>query len=817
MLIFNHSAKGYVLRGQGHLDALWETASTIAGPLYPVNPAEGYVFGAAILLHDAGMALASYPNGISEVYSTTEWRDSVTTHLRDLGENRLVGDEINNPPESIVRAVLPKVLRSLHAKRAEQLPTVSWQRPGTGTEYLIEDTDLREFYGSVIGRIAASHHWPVSRLPQVLQHSVGAFPKAPSSWGIDPLKLACLLRAADAAHIDERRAPRFLRMLLWPGGISATHWNFQSKLAKPRLDGDALLFTSGPDFALDDADAWWLCFDTVSMIDEELRNCDLLLEDLKLPRFAAKRVRASGSPQALSTFIRTSGWEPVDTIVKVSDVPRLIRMLGGSHLYGDDNSIPIRELIQNGADAINARRLMEKRDHAYGEVRLCVEQRGTEYWLVVEDDGVGMSLRTLTGALLDFGKSFWSSEGVQVEFPGLVSLGMQAIGRYGIGFFSVFMLGDVVIVSSRRFDAAQEKTYTLEFRSGLELRPILRLATQSEQLRDGGTRVSVLMRKSPYADGGLLLEKSLHPARKKRLEHIVVSMCPTIDVNVRVTSGAESVLCISAGDWLAIRGDQLLRRVSAGNLSKSSASNLRVLQDKKGIVHGRACILSEHQFSWLGQSGVVTVGGFAAMTLNGIAGVLLGDSQTVARNMALPTVPAEVLANWASEQALLLAKSELSNEQKLRSAGYIMQCGGDISDLPVIRRGSGYLNTGALRKLLSTVETITTYGGDSVDYDEDRDGCHPREFRDYFEPDEDLVFVGSTDLQIATINGKAWPASILDPASLKSFQRVLRQAMEDAWGGVEEWSQDDFIVGFVSGDEIKRSVTIFTQPGVEPG
>lgn len=604
--------------------------------------------------------------------------------------------------------------------------------------------------------------------------------------------------------------------VLWPDGLSATHWNFQSKLAKPRLDDDALLFTSGPDFALEDADAWWLCFDTVRMIDGELKNCDLLLEDLKLPRFAAKRVRGSESPQALSSFIRTSGWEPVDTIVKVSDVPRLIRMLGGSHLYGDDNSIPIRELIQNSADAINARRLMEKRDPAYGEVRICVEQREAEYWLVVEDDGVGMSLRTLTGALLDFGKSFWSSESVQVEFPGLVSLGMQPIGRYGIGFFSVFMLGDVVIVSSRRFDAAQEQTYTLEFRSGLELRPILRLATPAEHLRDGGTRVSVRMRKSPYTDGGLLSEKSLHRMKKKRLEHIVVSMCPTIDVNVRVASGAQSVLCISAGDWLAIREGELLGRFADVDLSKSSASHLRVLQDKKGVVHGRACISADRPL-WWGKNGVITVGGFTAMTLNGIAGVLLGDSQTVARNMALPTVPADVLAAWASEQALLLAKSELSDQEKLRSAGYVMQCGGDISDLPVIERGSGYLNTNALRKLLSTVETITAYDGDSIDYDEDRDRCHPREFRDYFEPDEGLVFVSSAGAPVATINGQAWPASILDPAfAQKPFQRVLVEAMKDVWGGLEEWSEDGFIVGLVNGHEIKRSVTVFTRPGVEP-
>src|SRR5438045_3492084 len=38
-----------------HLDALWETGSLVSGSYYRLTPAEGYVFGAAVLLHDAAM------------------------------------------------------------------------------------------------------------------------------------------------------------------------------------------------------------------------------------------------------------------------------------------------------------------------------------------------------------------------------------------------------------------------------------------------------------------------------------------------------------------------------------------------------------------------------------------------------------------------------------------------------------------------------------------------------------------------------------------------------------------------------------------
>ncbi len=41
------------------------------------------------------------------------------------------------------------------------------------------------------------------------------------------------------------------------------------------------------------------------------------------------------------------------------------------------------------------------------------------------------------------------------EFPGLMAAEMHAIGRFGIGFFSVFMLGSIVRVYSRCCDRAQ--------------------------------------------------------------------------------------------------------------------------------------------------------------------------------------------------------------------------------------------------------------------------------------------------------------------------------------------------------------------------
>jgi hypothetical protein len=64
---------GYTVHDETHLDALWETSSIVARPGITLNPAEAFVFGGAILLHDAAMTLAAYPGGLAELKSSAAW------------------------------------------------------------------------------------------------------------------------------------------------------------------------------------------------------------------------------------------------------------------------------------------------------------------------------------------------------------------------------------------------------------------------------------------------------------------------------------------------------------------------------------------------------------------------------------------------------------------------------------------------------------------------------------------------------------------------------------------------------------------------
>lgn len=456
-----------------HLDALWEVASQITGPNFSLTPAEGYVLGGSILLHDLAMSVAATPGGFAAIQNDVRWRDSIFAYFRANKSREPTREDIESPTPDAKHFAVFSLLRQLHAENAERL-AFSQFGSGASTQYLIEDTELRQTYGRIIGQIAHSHWWSLAEVERRFDRLIGAPHWAPATWTIDPLKIACILRAADAAHVDARRAPSFQKVYANISSTSRVHWDFQERLNKSYVSDDALVFTSGLAFSLEEANAWWLCLDTLRMVDSELRGIDSLLSDRSMARFLARRVAGVDHPERLAQYIQTSDWHPIHAAIHLSDLPNIIRSLGGEELYGNDPTIPLRELIQNSSDAIRARRYYESRPDNFGEISVELFENSGAIYLHVKDDGVGMSRRVLTQYLLDFGCSFWTKPQAQEEFPGLLSSGFRSTGKYGIGFFSVFMASDRVKIVTRRPDVAASDTLVLEFGSGLDGRPILR-------------------------------------------------------------------------------------------------------------------------------------------------------------------------------------------------------------------------------------------------------------------------------------------------------------------------------------------------------
>jgi hypothetical protein len=805
---------GMTVHDINHLDALWDTASSVAEGAVNVNPAEAFVLGASILLHDAAMSLAAYPGGLAEVRTTIAWKDAVARLALASEESSGENFDIENPPSEIVKRILPDVLRSLHAERAEELAELVWRAADGSHVYLIEDSDLRRFYGPTIGQIAHSHWWSVQKVEHELLEDLGALANRTLNR-VDRVKLACLLRVADALHLDSRRAPRFLRAITNPAGISALHWAFQERLARPHIELDAVVFTTGQPFGREDAEAWWLAYDTLNAVDRELHDVDLLLQGRGKEVLKARRVKGAGSPEILARSVQTRGWRPVDARLQVSDVPRIVENLGGSKLYGNDPTVVLRELIQNAADAVQARRKYQKRQADWGLITVGLLSEGDKIWLVVEDNGIGMSEQVLTGPLLDFGTSFWRSPQAMEEFPGLMAAGMHAIGRFGIGFFSVFMLGPVVRVYSRRCDKGQDTGRLLEFRGGTSARPILSPSPGTPVPIDGGTRIEVLLKVHPHKAGGLLHINS-YSKRTMSLATLVGAVAPNLDVatEILVKDGTEQVA--RPGDWLRISDLDLVRRLnptadhSDTESPKADRALMQTIEDEDGQIFGRAFI-SPSRYSFSADGGWVTISGLRAGRLHNVEGILLGEAVTAARDAAQPLATKGALVRWASQQADLIVAFVKDEERQARSAEVVLECGGEIRGLKFVKWGADWLDTAEFQERLQSTKEISVSFRGEFDYDEDKDDVHPKEFREDFQASEDIVIVLKHDGGILRAGNIIWPKSVTGQPkwSDSNVAEYTRSLIRQAWGDNIQEDEEDRVVGKVRFSEIIRGVTVF--------
>ena len=675
-----------------HLDALWDVVSIVAGRDFPLNPLEAYVFGASVLLHDAALCFEAYSGDRDALRAKLEWRDA---HGR---LSRMAGDVGNLEQEADFEA-----LRVLHASQAARLaiePMCSQE----GDIHLIDDRELRENYGSLIGDLASSHHWDLQR---VVSQFATPWPSAAildADWTVNSLKVACMLRVADAGHIDGARAPSFLLRVLQMNSLSRAHWRAQNRIGRLTVrpgEPTQLMVASTSPFPRAEAAAWWVAFDLVEMFDRELRQCnDVLAASPTGPRsrFARRGVAGAGKVRELVKYIRTNGWEPTDASVHVSDVAALVTKLGGNQLYGKDvdrPSVALRELIQNAADSICARRSLPDSGTFVGCIFVRLRNRADSGWVLqVDDDGVGMAQSTLTSDLLDFGRSFWTSERATREFPGLHASGYTPTGRFGIGFFSIFMAAAKVKVFSRRFDKGLDDVRCLSFENGISLRPTL----SSERPHDFGmdlcTRVELELKPGVVWDPQKITIRcglQGHDEFVVTFDHYVGAMVAGIDVPVVVETDSGRQLVHDRfppspqkrEEWLGALSYAragVNARVKVG--LKQAISRLREIRDGEkcyGLAAVDVLSRSEGMFlSGRAVGGLVTPHGRHGASFVGLIDHMPATARRDAGDMAAPQ---HSIAAWVTEQITLLKHTNLSPIESMHASYSLCNLGFDPTEV----------------------------------------------------------------------------------------------------------------------------------------
>ncbi|MBP0905588.1 ATP-binding protein [Mariniflexile gromovii] len=633
-----------------HSRMLWNYANIIIGDRkFYLNPLEGFVLHAVFLIHDSGMCF-SILNNKEEIENDRIYQDYLTEY----------GDNEENRNEALFYTI-----RIRHGDYALRVATEKLKHG----EYLVNDTILREELSLIIGKIAKSHTCHINYIERELDY-IYISPNYSVDWKIDCSKLAFILRTSDAAHLDNLRTPKTLKLISELGEVSRNHWIFQKKLGFPILSEDnTLIYNTNSPFSQNQQKAWWYCYNAFKVLDDELKKANEYFELNGKTPFSARGVKSINDTLLIGEkYVRTKGWVAFDTQVKVSNPVHIASELGGVKLYGQI-SFALRELIQNSIDAINIHRIFTGQNNEnLGEIKVSLEEEDNHICLIVTDNGIGMSQTLLCNEILDFGGSYWRSNRFGFEFEGIKTKGFQSIGKFGVGFFSIFMLGQKITVTSWKFGEGIEKMKTLDFYDGLFSSPVLRDSNEEERKRilDRGTTIKVKLALPPNDENGII---GKHRFVDNRLFTLVKYYIPGCNVKISVKELNGDIRTIEPNYPYNLKLDKLIDFFYIPTIGNDYNSFIQQIKELKieltDIIdndrnYGKLAILPSNWGNYLNSTALVLSKGIKVNELRGFIGYIIVDEIiSIKRDVFSKIVPFETLKKWAIIQIKYIENNQL--------------------------------------------------------------------------------------------------------------------------------------------------------------
>lgn len=361
-----------------------------------------------------------------------------------------------------------------------------------------EDERLRVGTGHLADALAllcASHNLP----PESITDAQGFhYDKAVGTYTVNLAYLATVLRLADILDFDRERTPdQLYRSINFTNSVSIQEWEKHRQVEGWKIDRDAIRFECAcerPEY--EQAIRHFLRF-----IDDELAAAHDLIRRFPsgytkyafdIPtRTDSSRVRA-----------RDGSYLYAGDLEITLNRDEIIRLFMTEKLYGHP-SLAIRELLQNAWDALRHRKAIMMRDDrvewsgGFVKFEHGVNENGREF-ICCTDNGVGMDQRIVKDYLVRVGRSYYRSpefERERLTFA-QASADFDPCARFGIGFMSLFMLGDQIIINTRRYGGSSGglgEPLIVEI-NGLGGLIVLRRGAENQP---AGTSIQLIGRKKP--------------------------------------------------------------------------------------------------------------------------------------------------------------------------------------------------------------------------------------------------------------------------------------------------------------------------------
>ena len=224
-----------------------------------------------------------------------------------------------------------------------------------------------------------------------------------------------------------------------------------------------------------------------------------------------------------------------------ADTGKILNIVINS-LYSD-RDIFIRELLSNASDAIHKRKFLGQIEQGVlnsGSDEILISIDAKKKTIVITDTGIGLSEADLTETLGTIARSGTSSflDSIE-EAAGSKDAAKALIGKFGVGFYSAFMVSEKVVVTTRKADHLETYIWESDGQSGYSI-------SQSEVGHEVGTSIKLFLRKDAkeYAD-----QSKIKSLITKYSDHIMVPICvESLDGEKEQVNSAQALWTSSPSD-----------------------------------------------------------------------------------------------------------------------------------------------------------------------------------------------------------------------------------------------------------------------------
>lgn len=452
MKLMMRYAPEYTLHDECHLLRVVDLMGRILGEtLRDLNAVEATLLILAAYYHDQGM--------VPEKQEFSRLKDSDTFRLRRAKwlnehpnysqfENEVLSTSVSPEERRRLRerlaeldqGILVAYLRETHAERSAHIAETVLQ-DDRGLK--VSATSLAPY----VALLCSSHATSVELITPANGYS---YDEAIRTHVVNLHFIALVLRLADIMDFDRERTPDVLyRSMHFADPTSLMHWETHRCVRGWSIAEDEIRFTIRCSHPVYEKAARQY----MDAIDRELRMCLASCES-RPSRFNALRLRLPSHVKRDRIGPEGSSYRYHDLSFELSR-DEVVELLMGEELYGS-KFLCVRELLQNSLDALRLRRALHVSAGARcenGRVELAhyEDENGYEV-LECDDNGIGMDESVVTDYLTKVGRSYYRSPEFESELARLTErgAGFCPCSSFGIGFMSCFMVGDRILIRTRK-------------------------------------------------------------------------------------------------------------------------------------------------------------------------------------------------------------------------------------------------------------------------------------------------------------------------------------------------------------------------------